>query len=329
MRKLMMFSALSLAVLATACGKKDAVDPCAGDSCTEPPPPPPPPPPPGGTVVVAAAGNIAANNGSSHMTAQIIDTLGATAQVIALGDNDRCGTPQTYSCFDGSWGRFKARARGAIGNHEYDASVNTAAQAHFAYWGATAGNAGEGWYAYDAGDWRVIVLNVTDEGRSGGLGPSYALGQPQANWLAAELQANAGRKCTLAVMHSGYFLSSNSTTSSGAPFNTRTSLQGIFGMLSNGGVDVVLTSNEHWYERFAPMTTSGTRDDVRGVVQFNVGTGGEAVDFNAQTYMHPNSAVRITNFGVLKLTLKTDGFDFAFINATNPSLTDAGSGSCH
>jgi hypothetical protein len=40
------------------------------------------------------------------------------------------------------------------------------------------------------------------------------------------------------------------------------------------GVDVVLSGDDHDYERFAPQTQTGSLDLTRGVTEFVVGTGG-------------------------------------------------------
>jgi hypothetical protein len=45
--------------------------------------------------------------------------------------------------------------------------------------------------------------------------------------------------------------------------------------------------------------------------------------------IHPNSEVRTATFGVLKLTLKSSGYDWQFIPVAGQSFTDSGSGSCH
>ena len=60
------------------------------------------------------------------------------------------------------------------------------------------------------------------------------------------------------------------------------------------------------YERFAPQDPDGRADPARGIRQFIAGTGG-AFLYQPVT-LHPNSEVRISGFGVLKLTLSSDRF---------------------
>ena len=324
MNRFMMGIAITAAVLTTACGGKDTgvVEPPPCDTCGTQPPPPPPPPP-SAAVTLALAGNIAACNGNELATARLITDMGATTQVIALGDNDRkpgTGGIQNYdNCYSTSWGLFKANTRAAVGNHEYDTTTNTA-NGHATYWGANQGEPGKFWQAYDVGAWRVIILNVTDI--STRVGASYGAGSEQMAWLATELAANT-KKCTLVALHNGYLLSSHSN------FMTRGNVQAVMARLYNAGVDVVVSGNEHRYERFAQSDASGNADATRGIYYFNVGTGGESVDRAATEFTNPLSQRQILEYGVLKLTLKADSFDFAFMNAVNTNDTDSGSGTCH
>lgn len=327
MRRSLSFLSIAMLAALSACGSESGSitpPPCDPAVCN-PEPPPPPPPPPTPAVTLALAGNIA-RGGNEELTARIIDTLGASATIVTLGDNARCTSADYATCYGVSWGRFKARTRPGIGNHEYD-SVNTAANAHFAYWGASAGDAGRGWYAFDAGTWRVIVLNVTDESRNGGMGPSISATSEQMTWLTAELQAGAGRKCTLVAMHNGYFLSSDSTIAGGAGWTSRSSLRSLFAALQSAGVDVVVSGNEHRYERFAVMNADGARDST-GIRSFNVGTGGESLARTNPLYVNSGSEKSIAGYGVLSLQLSADGYTYSFVNASNPGDTDHGAGTC-
>jgi hypothetical protein len=66
-----------------------------------------------------------------------------------------------------------------------------------------------------------------------------------------------------------------------------------------------------------------------GMPLINVGTGGRG---HASFISNPvaNSAVRDkTSWGVLKLTLHPDSFDYAFLPAANGAFTDVGTGACH
>jgi hypothetical protein len=260
--------------------------------------------------VLVGAGNIATCGSSNDQaTAALIDAL-PDASVFTLGDNVfPTSTPENYSgCYQPAWGRFLDRTRAVLGNHEYEGDPN----ATFDYFGDRAGPRGLGYYSYDVGTWHIIALN--DHGSS-------KIDADQLNWLAADLAANT-KPCTLAMWHVPLFLSSHTPG-----WNTNPDHKPIWDLLYNAGADVVLNGQQHNYERFAPMTPSGTVDTDRGIREFNVGTGGESVD-NFEV-IHPNSEVRTATFGVLKLTLKGSGYDWQFIPVAGSSFTDSGSGSCH
>ena len=55
---------------------------------------------------------------------------------------------------------------------------------------------------------------------------------------------------------------------------------------------------------------------MRGIRQFVVGTGGGGLHSSRQTL--PNSEVRIAAFGVLKLTLAVDAYEWEFIPVLRP-----------
>src|SRR6185436_6749987 len=126
----------------------------------------------------------------------------ATTTVIALGDNALpSGRAVDYAtCYDASWGRFKARTYAVMGTHEYDSSAT--ADGAVAYFGANAGPAGKGYYSFDAGTWHIIVLNTSNNPTV-----SYAATSEQQTWLQADLNANAGKKCVMAVWHDPRFMS--------------------------------------------------------------------------------------------------------------------------
>ena len=103
-------------------------------------------------------------------TADLLDELEGT--VFALGDNVQGpGTREDFAnCFEPSWGRHKVTHLG----RPWETTSTTCAGAvpHFEYWGERAGPAGKGYYSFDLGDWRIIVLN------------SNLLFEEQNQWLA-------------------------------------------------------------------------------------------------------------------------------------------------
>ena len=96
-------------------------------------------------------------------------------------------------------------------------------------------------------------------------------------------------------------------------------------MLYAAGVDIIVNGHDHLYERFAPQDPDGFPDPARGIRQFTVGTGGAPLyDF---VTVRANSETRIKAFGVLKLTLEADSYQWEFIPVSGGG--DSGTGSCH
>jgi hypothetical protein len=312
--------AIGLLAVAAACSGKDTTAVPPDTTITPPPPPPgpnpppPPPPPAAGPVTVFAAGNISTcGTTRDEATARLIDT---TATVFALGDMAfPYGRAADFTnCYGQSWGIHKARTYATLGNHEYDSSA-TAEYAR-AYFGERAGSNGKGFFSFNLGAWHVVVLNTGNRAHV-----DYAGGSEQLAWLQSDLAANK-TKCTLAVFHDPRFFSS---TLPG--YTDRPTLASLWTTLVNGGVDLAVSGNLHHYERLAPMDAAGARDDANGIMSFNVGTGGQAVQ--APSHIHPNSVVRDWGFGVLKLTLRDADFDFEFVPIPGNPFTDSGSGTCH
>lgn len=263
--------------------------------------------------VIMGAGNIASCGSNNDLaTAAIIANM-PNAQVFTLGDNVfPQGTADNYTnCYGPTWGQFLDRTHAVFGNHEYDLGN---ADAAFAYFGDHAGPKGLGYYSYELGNWHIIVLN--DHGGA-------SIDTAQMTWLQSDLAADT-KPCTLAMWHVPLFLSSHT-----AGWNVNPEHKPIWDALYAANVDVVLNGQQHNYERFAPMTPSGDVDTTRGIRQFSVGTGGESVD-NFEV-VHPHSEIQApaASFGVLKLTLKHNGYDWQFIPAAGVTFTDSGSGSCH
>jgi hypothetical protein len=82
------------------------------------------------------------------------------------------------------------------------------------------------------------------------------------------------------------------------------------------------------YERFGPQDPVGNRDDHAGIRQFISGVGG--ANFKDFETILPNSEVRNNDtFGVLKLVLHDETYQWEFVAEDGESFSDAGSDSCH
>jgi acid phosphatase type 7 len=274
-----------------------------------------PPGPPSGEVIVAA-GDIAncAGEGDEE-TARLVGGIEGT--VLTLGDEAYPeGTAQDFrECYEPSWGQFKERTKPVPGNHEYETE---GASAYFGYFGEAAGNPEEGYYSYDLGSWHIVALNSNCGEGEIRCGP----GSAQTKWLKQDLAANADEgQCTLAYMHHPRF-------SSGEEHGSTPKLEPLWEALYEAGADVVLSGHEHNYERFAPQDPEGRADSERGIREFVVGTGGKShypiVNPIANSEVHNDET-----YGVLKLTLHPQSYEWQFVPVEGESFTDSGSARCH
>lgn len=264
-------------------------------------------PPDPSAIVIAAAGDIAVcGTNGDEATAALLDSLRADT-ILALGDNAyENGTRAEFAiCYGPSWGRHKARTRPSPGNHDYNTN---GAAGYYIYFGTMAGPPGRGYYSFDAGAWHLISLNSN---------VSAGAGSAQLTWLRADLATNR-TACALAFWH-------HPVVSSG-PNGDHPHMREIWALLDSAGVDVILVGHDHSYERFAPQTSTGVADP-NSVRQFVVGTGGAAL--RPFTTIKANSEVRNSDsWGVLKMTLRPDRFDWEFVPVAGASFTDQGSALC-
>jgi acid phosphatase type 7 len=279
---------------------------CGGDSS----PAEPSQPLPAETILVA--GNIATcGTTNDETTAAVLDTLPGT--IFTLGDNAfPDGSAEAYrDCYEPSWGRHKARTYAALGNHEYNSGAATAS---FDYFGQRVGPRDLGYYSVDLGNWHIIVLNISDA-------KGFEEGSDQDRWLQKDLKENS-KACALAIWHGTRFFSSNTVGWTSNAFVTP-----VWERLYAAGVDVVLNGQQHQYERFPPMTPTGTPDEAQGIRQFNVGTGGESTEMPIALAQH--SEALSDAFGILKLTLDAGTYSWEFVPVVPGQFSDTGSGTCH
>jgi hypothetical protein len=77
------------------------------------------------------------------------------------------------------------------------------------------------------------------------------------------------------------------------------------------------------------MTPTGAANATYGLRSFVVGTGGFSHSLFGATFQPNSERHDDTSFGVLKLTLRSDGYDWQFIPEAGRTFTDAGTGTCH
>ncbi|UCF75907.1 MAG: metallophosphoesterase [Betaproteobacteria bacterium] len=262
--------------------------------------------------VLVGAGDIArCGREAVEATAKLLDGIPGT--VFTAGDNvyERGTLDEYRRCYESTWGRHKARTRPAPGNHDYRTE---AAAGYFDYFGAAAGKRGEGWYSYDIGGWHVVVLNSNCA--AVGCGADSA----QLQWLAADLAASSA-KCTLAYWHHPRW--------GGGSRRPEPGVQAFWDVLYEKGAELVINGHDHFYERIAPVDPKGVPNPARGIRQITVGTGGGSL-YEFEKPPLPITEVRDDKtYGVLKLSLNADGYDWQFVGVPGSLFSDSGSAACH
>jgi hypothetical protein len=268
---------------------------------------------PNSDPVLVGAGDIASCSSSGdEATAKLLSSIPGT--VYTTGDNAyEDGTASEFAnCYGTSWGRYKSRTRPSVGNHEYQ---TPGASGYYNYFGSSAGDPDKGYYSYDLGEWHIISLNSMC-GEVGGCDAN----SPMVTWLKDDLASNPA-SCTLAYFHHPLF-------SSGSEHGNDPRMRPSWDALYEAGAEVVLNGHDHDYERFGPQTPAGEADPKRGIREFVVGTGGSSL--YAFLPPKPNSQVRnVDTYGVLKLTLHPDSYEWKFVPVAGKTFTDSGSDGCH
>jgi hypothetical protein len=256
-----------------------------------------------GDVIFVGAGDISAcNTNNDELTAQLLDTIPGT--VFTSGDNVyESGTFTEYTnCYDPTWGRHKSRTKPIPGNHEY---LTSNAAGYFQYF-----NNIPAYYVYNLGSWRIYALNSEID---------VSVNSPQVTWLQNDLAANSSQ-CVLAYWHKPRW-------SSGATHGSNSAMQTLWQILYEAGAELVITGHEHNYERFAEMNGSGAAVS-QGLREIVVGTGGRS-HYSFGTVLSTSQVRNSSTYGVLKLTLHTNGYDWQFVPVTGSTFIDSGSADCH
>jgi acid phosphatase type 7 len=296
--------------------------------------------------VIAASGDIACGSNSTGaacqqaQTANVLASISPLNAVLPLGDDQyECGELSNFNTFyNPTWGRFKSITRPAIGNHEYRVSGSgtdclsqgRGAPGYFTYFGSSIASpldpgctsSCKGYYSYDLGTWHLIALNSNCS--QPGVG-GCSSGSPQYNWLKNDLSLAGGMKnCILAYWHQPRY-------SSGGRQGSQT--QPLWELLYDAGADIVLTGHDHVYERFGKLGrgTAAAVDpvaDPNGIREWVVGVGGR--NFTSWSTIRAQSQVRDNSaFGVLKLILHSNSYDWQFLPVAGDAFTDSGSSTCN
>jgi peptidoglycan/xylan/chitin deacetylase (PgdA/CDA1 family) len=286
----------------------------------------------------AAAFNNGLGFGGDCVAASTASLLTGIDAVLPLGDDQyNCGGVSAFEqAYGPTWGVKRSITYPVPGDKDWTTSGGTDCptvpgagyQQYFSSSGGVFGsplpagvnvNDSTAYYSYNLGSWHIIALNtspcvLTD--------PSFcAAGSAQDVWLQNDLAHNTAA-CTLVYYQNPRWAS---TASGSGGDNT---MQQLWQDLYNGGADVVLNGDSHWYERFAPMNATGAINNTFGVREFIVGTGGAGLE-PPGTEGPTSQVLNATTHGIIKMTLHNGSYAWQFINNGESSFTDSGSASCH
>jgi acid phosphatase type 7 len=278
--------------------------------------------------VIAAAGDIACDptdpgynggNGTNdrcrqRATSDLLVGAGLAA-VLPLGDIQYPSptAANISAVYHPTWGRVKSISRPILGNHD------GAGAGYFSYFngpGAAngpAGPRGRGYYSFDVGAWHLVALN------SNCTRVSCGAGSIQERWLRADLAAHP-TACTLAYWHAPRYSSGHD--------GSHVTLSAFWRALHEAGAELVLSGHSHSYERFAAKDGKGKLSPT-GIRQFVVGTGGAFMTGIGSPRIAGSEVVQNHTFGVLRLTLHAQSYDWRFVPIAGRTWTDSGSGQCH
>ncbi|MFL5736016.1 MAG: metallophosphoesterase family protein [Actinomycetota bacterium] len=268
---------------------------------------------------------------------------------LALGDLQYLhgGYADFVKYYDRYFGDLKSITKPVPGNHE---SYTHNMAGYFKYFGSIAQpkdgwsypNTG-GYYSWDLGGWHFIALNSqackgstwnpgvgrgqtisSNPIHTNGCGP----GSSMYSWLQQDLALHPNSKypCTIAYYHHPLFAWWIYGETIGM-----LGVQPMYQLLDRAGVDVILNGHFHNYERWNPQDAVGN-PDPNAPAEFVVGTGGDTYenDFPSNKEQPANlAAYQAHSFGVLKMTLHPDGYDYEFVPAPSQRpYDDSGSASC-
>jgi chitodextrinase len=204
------------------------------------------------------------------------------------------------------FGRFRSITDPIIGNHEYE---NGVAPGYFDYWDNV-----RNYYSYDAAGWHFIALNSNC-----GLLHLCAPGQAEYQWLLNDLNTH-NNVCTIAYFHHPVY--------NVGPEGYTTTMNDIWALMAQHGVDIVLTGHDHDYQRWVPLDGNGN-PSATGITEFVAGGGGHGT----QQFIVTDSRMAVgfdtspNTFGALRLLLNQYGAGFQYINYLG-SVLDSGAVPC-
>jgi len=262
-------------------------------------------------MIIAAVADVAiCGQKGDDQTAALIADWGVSEILIAGDLSNEDGTLAQYQkCYQPSWGVYQEIVHPVPGNHDYKSNPF---ENYYLYFGQAAGKPGQGYYSFDAGNWHIIGLNSNCGAIA--CGPS----SDQVAWLKQDL-ANSHKACSIAFWHVPRWNS--------GPARNADWLYSFWDVLYEAGVDIVINGHDHHYERTAKVDPKGLPDELNGIREFIVGTGGAGHYYQDVPFEFSEKTV-YGQFGVLKLVLGQNDYQWQFVNVDGEVL-DEGLDSCH
>lgn len=265
----------------------------------------------GHPFVVAAAGDGASGQLSETSVVNLISSWNPNL-FLYLGDVYQNGRPMEFDNWygapgaPGEYGQFYGISDPAIGNHEY---VGSDISGYQWYW-----NNVPHYYSYNADGWHLISLDNVS--KFIGSTPSNGNYVAETKWLTKDLNNNH-RPCTLVYYHEPFF--------NVGPEGSATNTSGIWQILAQHNVTVVLNGHDHDYQRWASLDANGN-PSPSGVTEIVDGSGGHGLQ-QAVTTDSRLVASDFAHYGALRLTLGSAGAGFQFVSTAGTTI-DSGSVAC-
>jgi chitodextrinase len=265
----------------------------------------------GQPLVVGAVGDGGSGQTSESDVVNLVSSWNPNL-FLYLGDVYENGRPMEFDNWygkpgvAGTYGQFYPISDPAIGNHEYVGSDITGYEW---YW-----NNVPHYYSFNAGGWHFISLDNTS--KYIGSSTSNANYQAETSWLQQDLSSDQS-PCTIAFFHEPMF--------NVGPEGSATNTAGIWQILAQNRVTLVLNGHDHDYQRWTPMDASGN-PAPNGVTEIVAGSGGHGHQSQVTTDSRL-VASDFTHYGALRLALGSTGVGYQFVDTAGDTL-DSGSVSC-
>ena len=266
------------------------------------------PPSPGKPFLVAATGDGATGQATESEVADLVGAWNPNL-FLYLGDVYAGGSAvEFYNWHAPSsfFGRFRAITDPTVGDQEHASPQSPTG--YFDYWGNP-----PHYYSVDVAGWHLISLDSTAQFNETDAGSA------QYQWLAKNLEANKAL-CTIAYFHDPVFDLGSGTDAD--------RLKGLWTLLAQHGVDLVLTGGNHNYQRWVPLDQAGNPSQY-GTTELVVGTGGSSVQAFARSDSRLAAGFDAAPkaYGALRLQLNPHGAAFEYVDVQDQVL-DSGVVAC-